>query len=117
MGFFTWVRGWRISGFLHYVRSAYMCVLWLSSINITCVRDYVCVKLCVCVCVVMQANIRARQKHKFQKITQQSQKKDEEIERNPYFDNRVTQMTAGRGRKQFKFNEPGKLSLCCMTCT
>ena len=39
------------------------------------------------------------------------QNKEETIDRNPYFDQRVSLQIAGRGRRQFKFNEPGTSSL------
>lgn len=39
------------------------------------------------------------------------QNKEETIDRNPYFDQRVSLQIAGRGRRQFKFNEPGTFSL------
>lgn len=38
------------------------------------------------------------------------QNKEETIDRNPYFDQRVSLQIAGRGRRQFKFNEPGTSS-------
>ena len=38
------------------------------------------------------------------------QNKEETVDRNPYFDQRVSLQIAGRGRRQFKFNEPGTSS-------
>ena len=38
------------------------------------------------------------------------QNKEEAVDRNPYFDQRVSLQIAGRGRRQFKFNEPGTSS-------
>ena len=60
----------------------------------------------------LQANLRAQQRAQFKQINKEQQKKEERVDRNPYFDQRVSLQIAGRGRRQFKFNEPGRINLC-----
>jgi U4/U6 small nuclear ribonucleoprotein PRP3 len=55
----------------------------------------------------LMANLRAQQRAQFKQINKETQKKDEKIDKNPYFDQRVSLQIAGRGKRQFKFNEPG----------
>ena len=57
----------------------------------------------------IQANVRAQQKQQMKQIIRE-QNKEESVDRNPYFDQRVSLQIAGRGRRQFKFNEPGTSS-------
>ena len=57
-----------------------------------------------------QANIRAQQRASFKKITEQVKKKkplEKKEEDSLYFDPRVKQQIDQKGRKVFKFNEPG----------
>lgn len=56
----------------------------------------------------LMANVRAQQKAQVKQISREQPKREERPERNPYFDQRVTPQVGGRGRKQFKFNDPGK---------
>ena len=57
----------------------------------------------------LQANIRAQQRASFKQITEKPQKKEEREEATTmYFDSRVTVPSSQRGKKVFKFNDPGK---------
>ena len=57
----------------------------------------------------VQVNIRAKQRATFKQVTEK--KTPVQVAKQPvggvYHDARMTQPTSQRGRKQFKFNEPG----------